>query len=71
MVFVDAKKNEINKRLKKRPNINLKIIKKFKKLQLPVELKKKKSDFVIKNNFRNNSIKKHVKKVLEKILLNA
>ena len=70
LVFVDAKKNEINKRLKKRPNVNLKIIEKFKKLQLPVELKKKKSDFIIKNNFKNNSIKKNVKKVMEKILLN-
>ena len=71
LVFVDAKKNEINKRLKKRPNVNLKIVEKFKKLQLPVEFKKKQSDFIIKNNFRNNSIKKNVKKVIEKILLNA
>ena len=71
LIFVDAKKKEINKRLKKRPNINSKIVEKFKKLQLPVEFKKQKSDFIIKNNFRNNSIKKNVKKVLEKILLNA
>ena len=71
LVFVDAKKNEINKRLKKRPNVNLKIIEKFKKLQLPVELKKKKSDFIIKNNFKNNSIKKNVKIILGKILSNA
>ena len=71
LVFVDAKKNEINKRLKKRTNVNLKIVEKFKKLQLPVEFKKKQSDFIIKNNFRNNSIKKNVKIVLEKILSNA
>ena len=71
LIFVDAKKKEINKRLKKKFNINLEIIEKFKKLQLPVELKKQQSDFIIKNNFRNNSIKKNVKKVLEKILLNA
>ena len=71
LIFVDAKKKEINKRLKKKFNINLKIVEKFKKLQLPVELKKQQSDFIIKNNFRNNSIKKNVKKVLEKILLNA
>jgi len=70
LIFVDAKKKEINKRLKKRLNIKPKIIEKFKKLQLPVELKKKKSDFIIKNNFKNNSIKKDVKKVLEKILSN-
>ena len=68
LIFVDAKKKEINKRLKKRSNINSKIMEKFKKLQLPVELKKQQSDFIIKNNFRNNSVKKNVKKVLEKIL---
>ena len=68
LIFVDAKKKEISKRLKKRHSVVVKILKKF---QLPVELKKKKADFIIKNNFRNNSIKKNVKKVKEKILLNA
>ena len=68
LIFVDAKKKEINKRLKKKSNFNLKILKKFKKLQLPVEYKKKKSNFIIKNNFKNNSIKKNVKKILKKIL---
>ena len=71
LVFVDAKKKEINKRLKKRLNFNLKIVKKLKKLQLPVELKKRRSDFIIKNNFRNNSVKKNVKRILRKILLDA
>ena len=71
LVFVDAKKNEINKRLKKRPNVNLKVIEKLKKIQLPVELKKKQSHFMIKNNFRNNYIKKNVKKLMRKILLNV
>ena len=71
LIFVDAKKKEINKRFKKRLNVNSKVIKKFKKLQLPVELKKKRSNFIIKNNFKNNYVKKSVKKVLEKILFNA
>ena len=71
LIFIDAKKKEINKRLKKKHNKNLKIIEKFKKLQLPVEFKKKHSDFTIKNNFRNNLAKKNVKNILEKILLNA
>ena len=71
LVFVDAKKKEINKKLRKRNNFNLKVVKKFKKLQLSVEIKKKKADYIIKNNFKNNPIKKNVKKVLEKILLNA
>ena len=70
LIFVDAKKKEINKRLKKKVNYNSKTLKKFKKLQLPIEFKKQQSDFVIKNNFKNNSIKKNVKKVLEKVLRN-
>ena len=68
LIFVDAKKKEINKRLKKKPNFNPKIIKKFKELQLPIEFKKQQSSFVIKNNFKNNFIKENVKQVLEKIL---
>ena len=68
LIFVDAKKKEINKRLKKRHSSSIGILKKF---QLPVELKKKKSDFVIKNNFKSNSIKKNVKIIKEKILFNA
>ena len=64
IVFVDSKKKEINKRLKKRYKANLKIIKRFEKVQLPVEFKRKKSNFIIKNNFRNNNAKKNVKNIL-------
>ena len=71
IIFVDAKKKEINKRLKKRDNVNLKILKKFKKVQLPLELKKKKSNYIVKNNFKNHSVKKNVKIILKKILSNA
>jgi len=71
LLFIEAPKKEILKRLKKRPNINFKIIKKFKKIQLPIEFKKNKSNYVIKNNFNNLSLKNNVKKVLKKILLNA
>ena len=68
LVFIDANKKEIDKRLKKRKNFHSKIFKKLKKLQLPVEIKKKKSDYIIKNNFNNYLLKKNVKKVLRKIL---
>ena len=68
LIFVDAKKKEINKKFNKKHIINHKFLRKF---QLPVELKKKKSDFIIKNNFRNNSVKKNVKIILGKILSNA
>ena len=71
LIFVDATKKEINKRLKKRRNINLEILKKFKKLQLPVEIKKRRSNFIIKNNFKSNYTQKNVKKLLRKILFNV
>jgi len=71
LVFVDSNKKEIQKRLKKRANYNSVILNKLKKIQLPLEIKKKKSDFIIKNNFKNNYIKKSVKIIKEKILLNA
>ena len=71
LIFIDAEKKEINKRLKKKLNRNPKIIEKFKKLQLPVDVKKRKSDYIIKNNFKNNYIKKNVKKTIEKIFANA
>ena len=71
LIFVDAKKEEVDKRLKKRPNFNQKLINKFKALQLSLEIKKRKSDFIIKNNFKNKSAKNSVKKIKELFLFNA
>ena len=68
LVFVDAKKKEIQRRLKKRPKYNVKIFNKLKKIQLPLEIKKKKSKFLIKNNFKSYSLKKNVKLLKSKIL---
>ena len=68
IVFVEAKKKQINKKLKKRFKSNFKIIKKFKKIQLPLEIKKKRSQFIVKNDFRNDSIKKNVKVIKKKLL---
>ena len=44
LIFIDAPKKEIIKRLKKRKNYNSKIINTLKKLQLPLEIKRKKSE---------------------------
>tara|TARA_Y100000590_G_scaffold372011_1_gene434804 strand:+ start:5477 stop:6043 length:567 start_codon:yes stop_codon:yes gene_type:complete len=65
LVFVQAKNKEVVKRLKKRKNFNKKIVKILQKLQLSLEYKKKISDFVVKNNFNNHSIKKNVKNILK------
>ena len=68
LIFVQAKRKEIYKNLKKRGNFNIKLIKKFKQIQSSIEFKKKKSDFVIKNNFKHNYVRKNVKQILKKIL---
>ena len=68
IVFIQSKKTEVIKRLKKRKNFNLDVFNKFKKIQLPLDYKKKKSQFVIKNNFTNKSAKTHIKNILKNIL---
>ena len=68
LIFIDANKKNILKKLKKRKNFNSKLFYKFKKIQLKLAIKKKKSHFIIKNNFTKNSIKKDIKVVLNKIL---
>ena len=67
LVFVDAKKMDIKKRLLKRKNFNLKLFNKFRKIQLPLDYKKKRSHFVIKNNFTKKSVKEDIKNILKKI----
>jgi dephospho-CoA kinase len=68
LIFVQSKKIDIVKRLRKRKNFNPKLLTKFKKIQLPLNYKKEKSNFVIKNNFTNMSIKRNIKKILKEIL---
>ena len=68
LVFVDSKKTEIEKRLKKRLNFNRKLINKFKKIQFSSSYKKKKANFIIKNNFKKKTLNKSIKKILNEIL---
>tara|TARA_Y100000590_G_scaffold213692_1_gene242189 strand:- start:1587 stop:2162 length:576 start_codon:yes stop_codon:yes gene_type:complete len=68
LVFIDAKKKDIIKNLKKRKNYNVKILNILKNFQLPLELKRKKSDYIIKNNFKSLMVKKNVKMLKKKIL---
>ena len=67
LVFVQSDQSEILKRLKKRKNFNQKIFKKFKTIQYPISYKKKKSDFIIKNNFKKNSVINGIKNIQKEI----
>ena len=68
LIFIQSKKVDILKRLRKRKNFNPRLMIKFKKIQLPLDYKKKKSEFIIKNNFTKKSVKIGIKKVIMEIL---
>ena len=68
LIFVQSNKNEINKRIKKRPFYNKKIIDSLRKSQRSLSYKKKISNYVIKNDFKLPSLKKNIKIIKKKIL---
>ena len=68
LVFVEARKTDILKRLKKRSNFNQQLLNRFRDIQLSPNYKKKKSQFIINNQFTDKSVKKSIKNILKKIL---
>ena len=68
LIFVQSKKLIVNKKLQKRKGYNKKLLKKFKNIQLSLDYKKKKSQFIIKNDFTKKTVKKYVKDILGEIL---
>ena len=67
LVYVQSKKSFILKNLKKRKNFNQNLLTKFKAIQLPISYKRKKSDFIIKNNFTKRSVNDGIKNILKKL----
>ena len=67
LIFIQSDRTDILKRLRKRQNFNSKILDRFRKIQLPLDYKRKKSNFIIKNNFTNKFIKKQIKYILNQI----
>ena len=68
LVFIQSKQSDILKKLKKRKNYNQKLIKKFKNIQYSLNYKKKKSDFIIKNDFTKKSVNDGIKTILKEII---
>jgi len=68
LVFVESKKSDILKRLKKRNNFNKQLFRKFKNIQLSPNYKKKKSKFIIKNDFSKKTVKRAIRNILEEII---
>ena len=68
LIFVDSKKTEIEKRLKKRQNFNRKLMITLKKVQFSSAYKRRKSNFILKNNLKKKSLKNGIKKILNEIV---
>tara|TARA_B100000676_G_C17629107_1_gene605665 strand:- start:8 stop:583 length:576 start_codon:yes stop_codon:yes gene_type:complete len=68
LIFVEAKRKDIQKRLKRREYFNEKLHRNLKSLQLPLAKKKKLSNFVIKNTFNALKTKNDVKKIKTEII---
>ena len=68
LIFVQANKKEILKRLKKRKNFDNKVFNKFKKIQFSSKYKKKKSHFVILNDFSDKTIKIKIRNIKNQII---
>jgi len=69
LIFVKSKRTQILKRLKRRKNFNLRLLKIFRNIQLSLEYKQKKSNFTIKNDFSQKSVKREINIILKKIYL--
>ena len=68
LVFVNSSKMQILKKLKKRKNFDENIYKKFKKIQLRLDYKRRISDFIIKNDFTKKKVLKYIKSIKIKLL---
>ena len=68
LIFVDAKKKNIEKNLKKRKYYNRNLLNKLRKIQISLNSKKKLSNFIIENNFKSKPVKNRVKIIKKKIL---
>ena len=68
LVYVKARKSDIQKKLKKRKNYNKKIINNLRLIQLPLARKKKISEFTLINSFNSNKTKKDIIFIKNKIL---
>ena len=68
-IFISSKKTDILKKLKKRPNFNKKIYKIMKKHQLPLNYKKRRSHYIIKNNLSNKAFLRQVKYIKRELNL--
>ena len=68
LLFIKSNKKNVLKRLKKRPNFDVNILKNLKNNQVNLLKKRKLANYIIDNNFSQNIMKKKIKLLKNKIL---
>ena len=68
LIFIDSKKKKILKRLKKRANLDEKVLKSLKENQMILLKKRRIANYVVDNNFTKIIMKKKVNYLKKKIL---
>ena len=67
LIFVKYSKKHVLNKLKRRNNFNADLLKRFKKIQLPLDYKRKKSQFIINNDFTQRTVMKYIKFILKRV----
>ena len=67
LIFIDANRKKILKKLKRRPGFNRKLYKIMRDNQLSLNIKKRKSKFVIYNTFIKKDFKKKIINIKKKL----
>jgi len=70
IICIEAQQKMLDKKLQQRPGYNKKIVSMLRKIQLPIEEKKVRADFVLVNNYNKKTMQLRVKELLDRIIIN-
>ena len=70
IICIEAQQKMLDKKLQQRPGYNKKMVSMLRKIQLPIEEKKSKADFVLVNNYNKKTMQLRVKELLDRIIIN-
>ena len=70
IICIEAQQKVLDKKLQQRPGYNKKMVSMLRKIQLPIEEKKSRADFVLVNNYNKKTMQLRVKELLDRIIIN-
>ena len=70
IICIEAQQKLLDKKLQQRPGYNKKMVSMLRKIQLPIEEKKSRADFVLVNNYNKKTMQLRVKELLDRIIIN-